>query len=82
MSEIVEMDFIQQNPLEMTLNTKDTLDLEFDSSSGTNNYNSLSNKPQINGVTLVGNKTSKDIKVQDEMDVLSVQEIEKILYLN
>lgn len=41
----------------------------------------VENKPRINNVELVGNKTSHDIKVQDEMDDLSVQEIEKILYL-
>ena len=29
--------------------------------SGTSNYNSLSNKPQINGVTLSGNKTAADL---------------------
>lgn len=45
-------------------------------------YPQLADKPQINGVELIGNKTSHDIKVQGEMDVLSVQEIEKILYLN
>ena len=28
---------------------------------GTSNYNDLSNKPQINGVTLTGNKTSSDL---------------------
>ena len=32
---------------------------------GTSNYNSLTNKPQINGHTLSGNKTSADIGVLD-----------------
>ena len=45
-------------------------------------YNRFTDKPQINGVELVGNKVSSDIHVQHEMDVLSVQEIERILYLN
>lgn len=30
---------------------------------GTTNYNSLTNKPQINGVELVGNKTSSDLNI-------------------
>lgn len=30
---------------------------------GTSNYNDLSNKPQINGVTLSGNKTSEDLGI-------------------
>lgn len=31
---------------------------------GTNDYNQLLNKPSINGVTLTGNVTSDDIKVE------------------
>ena len=31
---------------------------------GTTNYNNLSNQPQINGVTLSGNKTSEDLHLQ------------------
>lgn len=30
---------------------------------GTSNYNNLSNKPQINGVELTGNKTSGDLNI-------------------
>ena len=30
-------------------------------SSGTTNYNDLTNKPSINGITLTGNKTSVDL---------------------
>lgn len=30
---------------------------------GTTNYNDLSNQPQINGVTLTGNKTSEDLHI-------------------
>ena len=33
------------------------------SSTGTTNYNDLTNKPQINGVELVGNKTSDDLGI-------------------
>ena len=31
--------------------------------SGTSNYNNLSNKPSINGVTLSGNKTTADLNI-------------------
>lgn len=41
-------------------------------------YNDLENKPQIESVTLQGNKTFKQLG----LDTLSVQEIEKILYLD
>lgn len=33
------------------------------STSGTKNYNDLTNKPSINGVELQGNKTSADYKI-------------------
>ena len=32
--------------------------------SGSTNYNDLSNKPQINGVTLSGNKTTSDLHIE------------------
>lgn len=32
---------------------------------GTTNYSELSNKPQINGVTLSGNKTSTDLNITE-----------------
>lgn len=34
---------------------------------GTTNYNSLENKPQINGVELRGNKSSQDFGIQDAL---------------
>ena len=34
---------------------------------GTSNYNDLTNKPSINGVTLTGNKTTSDLSLQDKM---------------
>ena len=45
--------------------------------SGTDNYEKLKNKPSIEGVTLQGDKTFPELGVRP----LSVQEIEKILYL-
>ena len=37
--------------------------------SGTNNYNALLNKPSINGVDLVGNKTLVDLKLLYEEEI-------------
>ena len=48
----------------------------------TDDYNELENKPQINSVTLQGNKNSSELKLQGRMNVLSPSEIEKILYLD
>ena len=44
-------------------------------------YNVLSNKPKINGVELIGDKSGPELKLQNKMDVLSQTDIEKILYL-
>ena len=38
-------------------------DYEGGGGGGTNNYNNLSNRPQINGVTLSGNKTADELKL-------------------
>lgn len=38
-------------------------------SSGTTDYSDLTNKPQINSVTLSGNKTSDDLKLQEKMQL-------------
>ena len=46
---------------------------------GTSNYEYLTNKPQINNITLTGNKTSSELKLQDEMDALSNTDIENLL---
>lgn len=37
--------------------------------SGTSDYNPLSNKPQINGVTLSGNKTSSDLGIKSVVQI-------------
>jgi hypothetical protein len=39
---------------------------------GTTNYSELSNKPQINGVTLDGNKTSEDLGITGGASILDV----------
>ncbi len=45
---------------------------------GTDNYNYLNNKPKINNVELKDNKTSKDLKLQDEMKRITNSDIENI----
>lgn len=41
----------------------------------TSDYEKLSNLPSINSVTLIGDKTSSDLSLQDEMDTISNLEI-------
>lgn len=49
-------------------------------SSSTTDYNVLDNQPQINNVTLINNKTSSDLHLQHEMDEITEQEIDKIIF--
>lgn len=42
---------------------------------GSRNYEKLYNKPSINDVELIGNKTSAELKLQDEMMPLSNMDI-------
>lgn len=48
-------------------------------STGTNNYEELSNLPSINNVTLIKNKTSKELKLQDEMSALTNMDIQRLV---
>lgn len=47
-----------------------------------NDYNRLREDtlPQINSVTLKGNKVSSELHVQHEMDVISYQDIDDVLF--
>lgn len=53
--------------------------IEEGATGGTDNYNYLNNKPQINNIELKGNKTSRQLGLQEEMDSLTNMEIEEIL---
>lgn len=58
--------------------TKEIVTFE-ENTGGTSNYEYLTNKPQINSVELVGNKTSSELKLQGEMEALSNMDIENLL---
>ena len=47
---------------------------------GTSDYSSLINLPKINRITLIGNKSSSDLGLQEEMETLSEADIDYILY--
>ncbi len=42
-------------------------------------YTQLDNKPQINAVTLIGNKTSEQLDLQGRMDTITNTDIEDLL---
>ena len=62
---------IESNLHEYTIGMQENIEL----SGGTNDYEKLKNKPQINGVELVQNKSFSDLG----MDIISNQELEDML---
>ena len=62
---------LESNTHEYTLGVEENIEL----SGGTNDYEKLKNKPQINGVELLKNKSFSDLG----MDIISNQELEDML---
>lgn len=48
--------------------------------SETTDYNKLINKPQINSVELIGNKTGEELNLQDKMTAITEQDIDNIIF--
>ena len=46
----------------------------------TNNYEKLKNKPSINSVELLGNKTSDDLKLQSKIESITAHDIDVLMY--
>lgn len=47
---------------------------------GTRNYNRLTNKPTLNSVVIEGDKISSDYKLQEEMEIVTDQNIDDIIF--
>lgn len=53
-----------------------TIPLGIEGAEGTNDYNRLINKPRINAVELIGDKTFTDL----HLDAITPQQIDEIMY--
>lgn len=80
MSDDIKILLEDQGTIDVLIDETKETKIDIGQGGGTTNYNVLTNKPSINGVTLVGDKTSKEIQVQDLMDEITPQEIDQILY--
>ena len=76
----IDMIIPSSKGIDMSIGDSGGLSLGIGSSSGTSNYNTLTNKPSINGVTLIGNKISREIFVQDLMEEITEQDIDEMIY--
>ena len=75
---------LDKEDLDIILDEQNSIDAEIENSDivstgTTKNYEILDNKPQINSVELVGNKTANDLNLQERIEVLTNLEIEEIL---
>ena len=55
------------------------IEKDYHGGEGTKDYNELSNKPQINGITLIGNKTTSDLGIS--ADPLTEEQLTDLLDL-
>lgn len=76
--------------LKGTLSKKETLNAELQSNNKLSgkmastryakDYNKLINHPTLNGIEIIGDKTSQDYNLQEELDLVSEQDIDNIIY--
>lgn len=61
--------------LELEIDDNDTLEIGLENSDViyANNYNQLENKPQINNITLEGNKTLEDLGIINDLNYVHTQ---------
>ena len=64
----MDYDLTEDRELEYDLTTDATIDIEV-AHQTVENYNLLQGKPQINGVELLGNKTSSQLGLQESLTV-------------
>lgn len=80
MNSNIDLDINKNGSINMTIEGSGNINLGVENPQCNVNYSSLANKPQINGVTLVGNKLDKDLYLQHIMDEITPQDIDKIIY--
>ena len=75
--EDVQMNVQDNNQIGLSTSSNSRLGLSIGRStgSGTKDYNQLYNKPSINDVVLIHNRTSAELNLQELMDAISTNEI-------
>lgn len=72
----IDIDIVN-DPLNLVISDDDDLDMDIHSSDVIyeNNYNSLENKPQVNGVTLQGDLSLQDIGIENDKNYVHTQNV-------
>ena len=72
----ITLDIQGKQGIDLSVAGESALSLEIGRASGTSNYEALVNKPSIEDVTLVGNKTFKQLG----LEAMTQQEIDQMIY--
>lgn len=77
-----EAQFVEPDEsLETIFSSEDELDVSFAGSSGTYDYEKLINKPQINSVELIGNKSFEDLGLEQyDFKAVTKTELDAIVF--
>ena len=76
----MDLEINTNNSIDMTIDRNNNINLDFGGQYCNTNYNVLTNKPKINDVTLINNKTSEELGLQDKMDEITMQDIDNIIF--
>lgn len=69
------------NVLDVTLEESGhTLSVSMEEGGGTKDYRYLVNKPKINSVELIGDKTAEDLRLQGSMEAIAEHDIDILMY--
>lgn len=69
------------NVLDVTLEESGhTLSVSMEEGGGTKDYRYLANKPKINSVELIGDKTAEDLRLQGSMEAIAEHDIDIFMY--
>ena len=69
------------NVLDVTLEeSAHTLSVSIEEGGGTKDYRYLANKPKINSVELIGDKTAEDLRLQGSMEAIAEHDIDILMY--
>lgn len=70
-----------ENVLDVTLEESGhTLSVSIEEGGGTKDYRYLANKPKINSVELIGDKTAEDLRLQGSMEAIAEHDIDILMY--
>ena len=79
---IINIDILNDESIILDIKDNSLLDIDIGNfvDSGEKDYNRLINKPKINNVLLIENRTSEELKLQEKMNEITNQEIDDIIF--